>query len=73
MLLTEGFAQSEAFFVQALQLVGILFDTSHFQWPQGTYAGYLARSLQVVYQLYLLIICLMTMTQRHTQTRIVLI
>lgn len=24
MLLTEGFAQSEAFFVQALQLVGIL-------------------------------------------------
>ena len=66
MLLTEGFAQSEAFFVQALQLVGILFDTSHFQRPQGTYAGYFARSLQIVYQLYLLIICLMTMTQRHT-------
>lgn len=66
MLLTEGFAQSEAFFVQALQLVSILFYTSHFQWPQGTYAGYLTCSLQVVYQLYLLIICLMTMTQRHT-------
>lgn len=66
MLLTEGFAQSEAFFVQALQLVSILFYTSHFQWPQGTYAGYLACSLQVIYQLYLLIICLMTMTQRHT-------
>ena len=73
MLLTEGFAQSEAFFVQALQLVGILFDTTHFQRPQRTYAGYLARSFQVVYQLYLLIISLMTMAQRHTQTRIVLI
>ena len=44
MLLTEGFAQSEAFFVQTLQLVGILFDTAHFQRPQRTYAGYLART-----------------------------
>ena len=63
----------KSFFVETFQFIGILLYSANFQRTDWTDTGNLTRSLQIIYKLNLFVISPMTVTQDHSQARIVLI
>jgi len=70
MLRDEALAEGEAFFVEALQLVGVVRDAAYLHGALGTDDDDLAPVFQVLYEFQLPVVFLHAVAQSHAQAGI---